>query len=66
MSTKKSSPGKIATKAVDNYFTGIEKVRDTVDKVPYENFPFCCTTPVVAKAETDLTGIKIVKIPKKP
>lgn len=42
------------------FFDNMESVRETTDSVPYENFPFCCSSnQQVNKRDLDFSKVTI-------
>lgn len=39
---------------MNGYLDGLESVRQKVDSVPYENFPYCCSSDNTLKKEMDM------------
>ena len=39
---------------MNGYLSGLESMRQKVDSVPYENFPYCCSSDNTLKKEMDM------------
>lgn len=51
---------------IGGYFDSLENVRKKADSIPYENFPFCCSSDNSLKREVDIARMQNILPKKKP
>ena len=61
-----SSNMKFASFVLTGYLDGIEKIRKDMDSVPYEKFPYCCSSDNIVKQDLNLKRPKTIIYNKKP
>ena len=52
------SAKKMTKETFDSYNNGVAVTQKKVDSVPYERFPFCCTSDNTVREEVNMARVK--------
>jgi hypothetical protein len=61
-----SSNMRLTSFILTGYLEGLEKIRHEMDSVPYEKFPYCCSSDNTIKYDVNLNRPKTIVKNKEP